>query len=414
MNIQHLTYRFPVRVRRNQHACLEAALEEERLMYNKALEILRAHHDETGEVLGRKELFPRLTRIRKDDPERREHAQRLQRGAFDRARVAFENAVNRNRKTGKVGYPRFKGANRARTFGVIDREGWSIKGNRLRCKGVKPVEFREIRELPPDVRSWTMTRRDGRWTLAVVVAVECSDTPAEGPPVGIDMGVIDQIATSDGARIKAPCEKKIDAEIAEAQRKWDRIVEKDGKGKPKKASMKTARARKERRRINRLIKKRANRRRDHAHKVAKKLALNHELIVLEKLLIANMTRSAKGTKENPGTNAAAKRGLNKSMLRASLSRLKALLEYKCRLHGSRLVEVDPKNTSRECHECGHVAKENRRRKKFRCLSCGHEDDADVNAARNILRKGRGSPEDTGLRSGGSETAAPPTLGQHCK
>ena len=53
-----------------------------------------------------------------------------------------------------------------------------------------------------------------------------------------------------------------------------------------------------------------------------------------------------------------------------------------------VVRVDPRHTSQTCAGCGHVSPENRKSQAvFRCVSCGHEDHADLNAARNILRAG---------------------------
>jgi putative transposase len=53
------------------------------------------------------------------------------------------------------------------------------------------------------------------------------------------------------------------------------------------------------------------------------------------------------------------------------------------------VEVDYRYTSQRCSRCGYTAKENRLQQAlFRCQVCGHEENADVNAARNILTAGQ--------------------------
>ena len=111
------------------------------------------------------------------------------------------------------------------------------------------------------------------------------------------------------------------------------------------------------------------------------------LIVLEDLRIQNMTRSARGTIEAPGRNVAAKAGLNRSINDAGWGVLQNLLTYKAEEAGIEVVLVNPANTSRTCHQCGHVAAANRSAEAFRCLVCGHAAQADTNAARNILRLG---------------------------
>ncbi len=65
------------------------------------------------------------------------------------------------------------------------------------------------------------------------------------------------------------------------------------------------------------------------------------------------------------------------------------LEYKLSWKGGMLVDVDYLYTSQTCSCCGHTSKENRPLQAvFKCLACGHEENADINAARNILTVGQ--------------------------
>lgn len=109
--------------------------------------------------------------------------------------------------------------------------------------------------------------------------------------------------------------------------------------------------------------------------------------MLEDLRITNMTRSARGSVEAPGRNVAAKSGLNRSIYDAGWGVLQDMLTYKAEEAGIEVVLVNPANTSRTCHQCGHVAAANRSAEAFRCRKCGHSAHADTNAARNILRLG---------------------------
>ena len=79
---------------------------------------------------------------------------------------------------------------------------------------------------------------------------------------------------------------------------------------------------------------------------------------------------------------------------AGWAKLISMLGYKAEDAGRRVIAVNPRNTSRRCSSCGHIAAENRRKQKFACVSCGFTEHADINAARNILR--------AGLAHGGSE------------
>jgi putative transposase len=107
------------------------------------------------------------------------------------------------------------------------------------------------------------------------------------------------------------------------------------------------------------------------------------------LQIRNMSASARGTLEDPGRNVKAKSGLNKSILDQGWYEFHRLLQYKLDWQGGSLVEVDYRNTSQRCSCCGHTEKRNRKSQEiFKCLNCGHEENADVNAAINILTAGQ--------------------------
>ena len=102
-------------------------------------------------------------------------------------------------------------------------------------------------------------------------------------------------------------------------------------------------------------------------------------IVVEDLQIRNMT--AKGGSR--------KKGLNRSVLEQNWGELVSMLSYKAESAGGYVKKVAPHYTSQTCSSCL-----NRREKKlelhervFRCSVCGHEEDRDVNAAKNILRAG---------------------------
>ena len=78
---------------------------------------------------------------------------------------------------------------------------------------------------------------------------------------------------------------------------------------------------------------------------------------------------------------------NGRMHKWSFARLFEFVEYKARLAGIQIVKVDPRNTSRKCSKCGHVNKKNRQgQSHFKCKSCGHKLNADLNGARNIAQK----------------------------
>ena len=133
-----------------------------------------------------------------------------------------------------------------------------------------------------------------------------------------------------------------------------------------------------------LARDRRHRRTTWAHE----LVTRHDTVCVEKLATGNMTRGARGTSETPGTNVASKQGLNRKLLGIAPAEQTALLLRAGAGHGTRIELVDPRGTSRTCNACGYRHRKNRESQAtFRCRRCGHTDNADANAARNLRDRG---------------------------
>src|SRR5450759_3722090 len=128
-------------------------------------------------------------------------------------------------------------------------------------------------------------------------------------------------------------------------------------------------------------KRRADARKDWVEKLSTDLARRFDLIRVEDLRVRNMTRSAKGTVDAPGTNGRPKAGLNRAILDQGWGVLVTRLEQKA---PGRVEQVNAAYTSQRCHACGYTAAEPRERQaRFGCRSCGNSAHADLSAARNI-------------------------------
>jgi putative transposase len=127
------------------------------------------------------------------------------------------------------------------------------------------------------------------------------------------------------------------------------------------------------------------------------------VIVIEDLYVAGMTRRPKPRPDGRGgygrNGAAAKAGLNKSVLDAGFGEFRRQLEYKCERHGRTLLVVNRwYPSSKTCSACGHLLAElSLSTRHWTCPSCGTRHDRDLNAAKNILAAGqavaRSSPGD---------------------
>ena len=115
-----------------------------------------------------------------------------------------------------------------------------------------------------------------------------------------------------------------------------------------------------------------------------------------------MTRSAKGSIEEPGRNVRAKTGLNRSLLAQAHGETLWHFTYKCARFGGTHHKKNPAYSSQKCSECGHIAQENRTdTASFRCSKCGHSMNAHTNAALNILS----APDWVPASAGGSPGTA---------
>ncbi len=117
------------------------------------------------------------------------------------------------------------------------------------------------------------------------------------------------------------------------------------------------------------------------------IANRSSTVVLEDLNVVEIISSAKGTVDNPGRNVAQKAGLNRSINATGWGQLDGMLQYKC----PEVLKIPAPYTSLDCNKCGRRDKANRlTQSKFKCVSCGHTDDADLNTAANILASGIGA------------------------
>jgi transposase len=158
--------------------------------------------------------------------------------------------------------------------------------------------------------------------------------------------------------------------------------------------------------IARLKVREADRRKDWAEKVSTDLARRFDVIRVENLNITNMTRSARGTIEEPGRNVASKAGLNREIRRSGWGLLGRRLQEKA---PGRVEKVSPAFTSQRCSACGHVDRKSRESQAvFRCTACGYACNADVNAAKNIAA-GRAVTARGGHRDAGPVNREPQPL-----
>ena len=325
--------------------------------------------------------------------------------------------------TGQSRPPKFQGRSRRKSFYLSNIE---LKPSQIRDSVIhlpKGLGIARLGDLPKwfydcKLMGTTFSCTAGKWevsfTLEIPEEVYYRKVSNKETSVGVDIGVVKYAALSNGEDHYSPDELKRLQKRSEAiQRKMsanDRhrvlsVVSKcssccnkgiNGYQDNKKFchgcrdNLRGLSARKKKllASLQRVKAKMSQIRNNMSHQLSTDLVKRFDRIAIEDLAVTNMTKSAKGTAEEPGKQIKQKAGLNKALLNVAPFKFRTLLEYKADRYGSQVVIVPPRNTSRACSQCGHTAAANRKTQAdFACQECGYTKNADTNAALNIEAKG---------------------------
>lgn len=205
--------------------------------------------------------------------------------------------------------------------------------------------------------------------------------------VGVDRGVAVPFALSNGATfdLAAIQRTRIQKKQAAAAR-WQRKLARRQKG--------SRNRRKAAHRVAALRQYEKNVRRDFAHQTSHRIVSDPQtlLVVFEALGVQRMTKRPKARQDALGkwlrNGARAKAGLNRSILSSAWAKTKECCTYKAQRAGKLVIEVPAHHTSQACSHCGFTHPDNRpAQAAFVCQSCGHSENADLNASRNIRSRG---------------------------
>ena len=364
-------YKFRLYPNRSQVEALDAMLETHRRLYNLALRERRDVYETEERSVSYGEQSRRFKETRKALPTfaatNFSSAQATLR-RLDRAFKAFFRRV----KSGETpGYPRFRHEGRFRTIEFPSYgDGCRLKDKgRLYLQHIGHIKVKFHRPVEGKVKTVSVKRSCGKWY--VIFSCDLGDAPeatGDGPAVGIDLGLKSFLVTSEGESVGPP---RYYRESQKKLRRAQRCVSRKKKG--------SKRQRKARKRVARLHEKTANQRRDFHHKQARKLVDRHGLIAHETLNVKGITRSR----------------LAKPTHDAGWASFLNILSYKAEEAGTRVLAVDPRNTTQACSSCGALpeVKKTLSDRTHVCL-CGYVADRGVNAALNILRLGRSLQDET--------------------
>ena len=358
-----------------QEAVLRGHCAHARYVWNLAVEQHAHWRPGRKAAPGYLEQCRQLTAARAEHPWLAAGSQMVQQQAlrdFTQAMAAFFDP-------GKpAGRPTWRKAGRDEGFRIVGKRGQQWNARRLSRKTGEVwvpkagwVRFRWSRAVPPGVKSYRVTLdRADRWHVAFAAVPEPVPAPGDGQTVGIDRGVVVSAALSTGDLLRVP---GLTTRERQRLRRLQRKLARARRGSNRRGRVRLA--------LARLRARETDRRKDWAEKTSTDIARRFDLIRVEDLRIQNMTRSARGTREDPGCNVRQKAGLNRGMLASGWGLLVRRLEQKA---PGRVEKIKPHFTSQRCSACGRVDPKSRESQAvFQCTACGYACHADVNAAINI-------------------------------
>jgi len=378
-------YKFRLYPTSKQEEVLFWTLTRCRELYNAALAERKEAYRMAGKSIGYYEQKRDLPEIKAEVREEYQdiHSQVLQ-DVLLRVKRAFDAFFRRVKNGEEPGYPRFQGRNRYNSF-TYPQGGYSVdvheKHATITLSKIGTIKVKLHRKREGTIKTCTIKYEAGQWYAVLTCEVKQPEPlSVVESEIGIDLGITHFAALSDGTFIESP------RYYRKSQKKLEKLQQ--AFAHKKRGSHRREKARKAVAKTHRQI---ANQRRDFHHKQAKKLAQEHQTIVFEELEITTLSKRAKPKQDENSTylpnGAAAKSGLNKSILDAGWGQFQHIVSHKAACAGRTVMFVNPHYTSQVCSQCGTVRKKDLSERWHSC-ECGCELDRDTNAAINILRVGR--------------------------
>ncbi|NEO75792.1 transposase [Moorena sp. SIO4G3] len=302
-----------------------------------------------------------LTQWKKTEPELKAVHSQVTQDVVKRLHNSWETFKHRGQ-----GFPRFKKYGRYQSFLFPQFQKSPIVGNQIKLPMIGLVNINLHREIPTGFRVKgvrVVSRcRGTKWFVVITISADVSvpDTPAYGRAIGVDVGLNDFLATSDGLKITRPkFFVDLQSELKLLQRRASRKCK--GSKNWEKAQVKVAR----------LHHKIDNTRKDWQLKIAHSLCDQADSIFVEDIDYRVM---AKGF-------------LGKHSLDASFGQFRALVKWVCWKRGKFFATVDHRGTSKQCPDCGAEWDNNLSIRWHTCKECGYSRNRDVASAEVIRNRG---------------------------
>ena len=347
------TFKYKLDPTRKQKQLLSQTLDTCRSLYNMCLE------QKQYQRISQFEQMRQLTLLKQEFPEyKNTHAHVLQ-NVVKTLDKAFQSFFRRLKEGGKAGYPRFKSKNRYDSI-QFNNTGFRLDGKQLSVSKIGNIKVRLSRELPVDavVKTLNIKRSVNGWFATLTFEYTPVPLPKSKKKIGIDVGIENYAALSDGTFIQNPrfyeCGQ---AELRRAQRRVARRTNKRSNRRRKAVIL-----------LQKVHARIANRRMDFLHKQTTMLVRKYGTIVVENLSVKGLAQGI----------------LSKQVHDASWSTFFDFLSYKAEEAGRKVIGVDARCTSQTCPNCGNKKKKSLSERKHNCEKCGYTTHRDTAAAQVIL------------------------------
>jgi len=334
-----------------------------RNLYNASLEQRIDVYKRRRKSLSYYDQCREIPELRNNFPEYREINVQLLNDVLARLKRSYDSFFRRVRSgEEKVGFPRFKGQDRFKSF-ALHQNGWKLNGKYLTIKKLGKFKMRLSRPIEGDIKTVMIKKSLDN----LYVFFSCDNVPEKklkftSKKIGLDMGIISFCVDSKGKKTDNPLHFQQSEKLLRRRR---RSLTRKQKGSQNRKDAKLL--------VSKIYEKITNQRDFFLHRIANSYIKNYGNIFVEDLQINKMVQNSY---------------VAKNIHDSSWGQFFHHLSYKAEEAGRKVTKVNPQFTSQRCSKCGAINQDLKRQRIWTCSVCGAVHDRDVNGAKNVLWVGQ--------------------------